>query len=170
MLIHLKLIECIGMAIVFQIVNTLRPTQICRYIADNILIAFPWLKIVVFCFKFHWNFFPMVQLTINQHWLGAEQRTGHYLNQRQSDAASMSLCRIVFETSGVGTAQRASNANRTVECRYNAAQYNIVLHTSLQEVRQNINQRHRQQHHCFCVWSNHCGSMITWTAGCVPMI
>ena len=29
----------------------------------------------------------------------------------------------------------------TVECRYNAVQYNIVLHTSLQEVRQNINQK-----------------------------
>ena len=29
----------------------------------------------------------------------------------------------------------------TIECRYNAVQYSMVLHTPLQEVRQNINQR-----------------------------
>ena len=29
----------------------------------------------------------------------------------------------------------------TVKCRYDVLQYNMVLHTSLQEVRQNINER-----------------------------
>ena len=36
-------------------------------------------------FEFHWNVFPLVQLTISQHWfrqwLGTEQTTSHYLNQ-----------------------------------------------------------------------------------------
>ena len=36
-------------------------------------------------FKFLWNLFPMVQLTICQHWcrkwLGDDQATSHYLNQ-----------------------------------------------------------------------------------------
>ena len=40
---------------------------------------------IKFWFKFHWNLFPGVQLTINQHcfreWLGAEQVTSHYLNK-----------------------------------------------------------------------------------------
>ena len=44
--------------------------------------AFSWLK---FCFRFHWSLFPKVQLTIFQHrfrwWLGADQVTGHCLNQ-----------------------------------------------------------------------------------------
>ena len=30
---------------------------------------FSWIKSVAFQLKFHWNLFPMVQLTINQHWL-----------------------------------------------------------------------------------------------------
>ena len=29
----------------------------------------------------------------------------------------------------------------TIECRYNAVQYSTILHTSLQELNQNINQR-----------------------------
>ena len=36
-------------------------------------------------FKFHWNLFPGVQMTISQHWfrqwLGAEQATSHCLSQ-----------------------------------------------------------------------------------------
>ena len=47
--------------------------------------AFSWMKIPLFWFKFDWNLFPMVQLTINRHWfrqwLGAVEVTGHYLNQ-----------------------------------------------------------------------------------------
>ena len=42
------------------------------------------MKIVEFRFDFHWNLFPGVLLTINQHWfrqwLGAIQATSHYLN------------------------------------------------------------------------------------------
>ena len=30
--------------------------------------AFSWMKMIEFKFKFHWNLFPGVQLTINQHW------------------------------------------------------------------------------------------------------
>ena len=48
-------------------------------------IAFSWVKIVVFWWKFHWNLFPWIQLTIFQHWvrwwLGAGQATSHYLNR-----------------------------------------------------------------------------------------
>ena len=40
---------------------------------------------VEFRFKFRWNLFPGLQLTINQHWfrqwVGAEYATSHYLNQ-----------------------------------------------------------------------------------------
>ena len=47
--------------------------------------AFSWIKIVVFWWKFRWNLFPRVQLTIFQlwfrEWLGASQETSHYLNQ-----------------------------------------------------------------------------------------
>ena len=43
------------------------------------------MKMIEFGFKFHWNSFPGVQLTMSQHWfkqwLGTEQATGHYLNQ-----------------------------------------------------------------------------------------
>ena len=31
--------------------------------------AFSWKKMIKFRFKVHWNLFPGVQLTINQHWL-----------------------------------------------------------------------------------------------------
>ena len=31
--------------------------------------AFSWMKIRKYRFKFHWNLFPGVQLTINRHWL-----------------------------------------------------------------------------------------------------
>ena len=48
-------------------------------------IAFSWVTIVVFWWKFHWTLFPWIQLTIFQHWfrwwLGAGQATSHYLNQ-----------------------------------------------------------------------------------------
>ena len=47
--------------------------------------AFSWMKIASFWWKFHWNLFPRVHLTIFQHWfrewLGACQATSHYLNQ-----------------------------------------------------------------------------------------
>ena len=46
---------------------------------------FCWKQMVECLFKFHWNLFPRVQLTISQHrfrqWLGAEQATSHYLSQ-----------------------------------------------------------------------------------------
>ena len=46
--------------------------------------AFSWMKII-FWFKFHWDLFLRVKLTIIQHWfrlwLGTEQPTSHYLNQ-----------------------------------------------------------------------------------------
>ena len=47
--------------------------------------AFSSMKMTKLWFKFHWNMFSGVQLTISQHWfrwwLGAEQATSHYLNQ-----------------------------------------------------------------------------------------
>ena len=47
--------------------------------------AFSWMKMIEFLFQFHWNLFPGVKLTINQHWfrwwLGTEQVISHYLNQ-----------------------------------------------------------------------------------------
>ena len=43
------------------------------------------MKMFEFRLKFHWSLFPVVQLTIFQHWirlwLGAVQATSHYLNQ-----------------------------------------------------------------------------------------
>ena len=48
--------------------------------------AFSWMKMFEFQSKFHWNLFPKVQLTITHHWfrkwLGTDQVTSHYLNQR----------------------------------------------------------------------------------------
>ena len=47
--------------------------------------AFSFMKMIEFRFEFHWNLFPIVQLSICQHWfmkwLGAEQATSHYPNQ-----------------------------------------------------------------------------------------
>ena len=47
--------------------------------------AFSWVKIYEFRLRSHWSLFPMVQLTISQHWfrqwLGASQATSHHLNQ-----------------------------------------------------------------------------------------
>ena len=47
--------------------------------------AFSWMEIYKLRLIFHWNLFPVVQLTIFQHWfrqwLGAVQATSHYLNQ-----------------------------------------------------------------------------------------
>ena len=47
--------------------------------------TFPWMKMYEFRLRFHCSLFPMVQLTIFQHWfrwwLGADQGTNHYLNQ-----------------------------------------------------------------------------------------
>ena len=48
--------------------------------------AFSWMNCFEFPIKFDWSLFLRVQLTITQHWfrwwLGAEQTTSHYLNQR----------------------------------------------------------------------------------------
>ena len=47
--------------------------------------AFSWIKMYEFRLRFHWILFPMVQLTIFQHWfrswLGPGQATSHDLNQ-----------------------------------------------------------------------------------------
>ena len=47
--------------------------------------AFSWTKTYEFRFRFYWNLFLGVQLTIYQHWfrwwLGAVQPTSHYLGQ-----------------------------------------------------------------------------------------
>ena len=46
---------------------------------------FSWMKMYESRFKFHWSLFPMVRLTIFQHWfiywLGADKATSHYLSQ-----------------------------------------------------------------------------------------
>ena len=48
--------------------------------------AFSWMKMYAFRLKFHWSLFLRFQLTIFQYWfrwwLGADQATSHYLNQR----------------------------------------------------------------------------------------
>ena len=47
--------------------------------------AFSWMKMYTFPLRFHWSMFPMVQLTIFQHWcrqwLGTGQATSRYMNQ-----------------------------------------------------------------------------------------
>ena len=47
--------------------------------------AFSWMKMYKFRLRFHWNFFPRVQIIIFHHcfrwWLGASQATSHYLKQ-----------------------------------------------------------------------------------------
>ena len=47
--------------------------------------VFSWMKMYDFRFRFHWNVFPGVQLTIFPYWfrswLGASQATNHYLEQ-----------------------------------------------------------------------------------------
>ena len=47
--------------------------------------AFSWMKIYEFRLICHYNYFPMVKLTISQnwfrYWLGTDQATSHYLNQ-----------------------------------------------------------------------------------------
>ena len=44
-----------------------------------------WNKISVFWFRFHWNWFPWIQLMISQHWLtwwlDAGRKICHYLDQ-----------------------------------------------------------------------------------------
>ena len=45
--------------------------------------AFSWMKRYELRLRFHWSFFPMVQLTIIHHWfrkwIGPSQATSHYL-------------------------------------------------------------------------------------------
>ena len=65
--------------------NTLKPRQNGHHVDNDISNAFCWIKIFIFWFKLLWSLFPLVQLTINQpfkQWLGPEQTTSHYLNQR----------------------------------------------------------------------------------------
>ena len=54
-------------------------------IADDIFKCISWTKMREFRLIFHWILFPMVQLTLLQHWfrkwLGAEQAISHYLNK-----------------------------------------------------------------------------------------
>ena len=68
------------------VVNSLRPRQMDAISQTTFSNAFSWMKMFEFRLKFHWSLFPMVQLTIFQHWfrlwLGAVQATSHYLNQR----------------------------------------------------------------------------------------
>ena len=47
--------------------NTLRPGRNKRHFAYDVSNAFSWMKIFEFWWKFHWNLFPRVQLTIFQH-------------------------------------------------------------------------------------------------------
>ena len=66
--------------------NTLRPRQNGRHFPDDIFKSiFLNKNISEFWFRFHWSWFPTVQLTIFQHWirkwLDAGQATSHYLNQ-----------------------------------------------------------------------------------------
>ena len=50
-----------------QVINTLRTRQNghCHF-QTTFSNAFSCMKIIVFWFKFHWNLFPIIQLTINQ--------------------------------------------------------------------------------------------------------
>ena len=48
--------------------------------------AFSWTKMYEFLLRFHWSLFLSFELTIFQHkliyWIGTDQATNHYLNQR----------------------------------------------------------------------------------------
>ena len=63
--------------------NTLRLRQNGRHFPDEILKCIFMNEKCLFWFKFHWNLFLRVQLTIFHHWfrewLGADQATSHYL-------------------------------------------------------------------------------------------
>ena len=69
----------------YTVFNTLTLWQDNSHFANNILKLLFCAKNALFWFKFHWNLFAMVQLTICQlwfrWWLGAEQATSHHLNQ-----------------------------------------------------------------------------------------
>ena len=66
-------------------INTLRPRQNGRHFVDDIFYRIFLNERFKFSLKFHWNLFPKVQWTINQHWItwwfGGDQATSHYLNQ-----------------------------------------------------------------------------------------
>ena len=72
-------------------------------------------KMMEFRFKFHWNWFPGVQLTIRQHWfrwcLGTDQATSHYLNQCWPDSL-MHIC----GTRGRSFISWRFGCNKSVEC------------------------------------------------------
>ena len=65
--------------------NTLRMRQTDVSSKTTFSNACSWMKILVFCFKYHWSWYLKFQLSICQHWfrycLGAEQATKQYLNQ-----------------------------------------------------------------------------------------
>ena len=48
--------------------NINKPNKMADTLQTAFSSSFPCIKILVFCLKFHWNFFPAVQLTIIQHW------------------------------------------------------------------------------------------------------
>ena len=58
--------------------------------------AFFWMKMIKFRFKVHWNLFPGVQLTINQHWLrqwlGAKQAVCTHWYRLDNLTEKVSLC------------------------------------------------------------------------------
>ena len=63
-----------------------------------------------FRLRFHWSLFPRVKLTIFQHWfrwwLGADQATSHYLNQRWK------IYRRIYASLGLNGSTRASRNTR----------------------------------------------------------
>ena len=73
----------------FSWCNTLRRRQKNNKIAaisvTTFSNVFSWMKMYEFCLRFHQSLFLRFELTIFQHWfrwwLGADQATGHYLNQ-----------------------------------------------------------------------------------------
>ena len=66
-------------------INISNPKENGRKFADDNLNAFPLMKCVVFCFKFHLTLLPSIHLLRNHHWFikwfGAEQTTIHYFNK-----------------------------------------------------------------------------------------
>ena len=67
--------------------------------------AFSWMKIVVFCWKFHWNLFPEIQLIAFQHWfrqwLAVGQARSPYLSQWWLNLyASLSLNELITPVPG----------------------------------------------------------------------
>ena len=79
--------KCLHSAGCFLQAHYIKPNDILRsrHFPTIFSKSFSSIKTIGFWFKFHWKIFPMVQLTIIQHWfrqwLGTDQPTGHYLKQ-----------------------------------------------------------------------------------------